>query len=368
MSSSTATVELPRCIAGGIGGVDGQTLSIPPGGTHRRDTRARRPKHEHGPASPRAGAARSGRVRRRALRDRLAAPDGDGLRPRRTALRRAGDGADRRRGRGKREAAHPRARVQHAARPRLERAAPLRLVARPARQPQPPRQVPGRAPHAAEGVAVRPPPAGQRRRRQRRPPLLRLGLDVRRLRGEGPAQRDHPLGAPERSRGARRRARVAQPLRALPPAGHGTAVRHRERAGRSRERRAGRGARTGRAGPQLRLAGLLAELRAQAARRQGLRAGDPARRVPRAAFGRGRASRSHATAAPRSSRSGVSTSAGSAGARSCGSRSTPTAASRANRCSHVASSTRSRCSSLATARCSSRTGERGGSTESRAKT
>src|SRR5687768_4154402 len=75
-------------------------------------------------------------------------------------------------------------------------------------------------------------------------------------------------------------------------------------------------------------------------------------------------SRSRATAARPSLRSGVSTSAGGTDARSCASRSTPTAASPDSRSSPAGSTIRLRCSSRATMRCSSRTGARGASTES----
>ena len=225
------------------------------------------PSGEHRSAPTGARAARPVRLLGSALRDRADAADRDGVRPGRPAVRRAGDRPDRRRGRRQREAARARARVPRAARARLERPTPLRLVARAPGQPEPRRQDAARAAHAAQGAAERPPPAGQRRRRRRRAPLPRLGIDVRRLQGEGREERHDPLRPPERPRPAHRREGPAQPVRARGPTGNRSPVRDRERARRSR-RGTGRDARPGHAGPQLRLAGLLAELEAEAARRQ----------------------------------------------------------------------------------------------------
>ena len=210
----------------------------------------------------------SRRLGRRALRVRADAPDRDGVRPRRPALRRAGDRTDRRRRRREHEAARRRARVHRGARSRVEGHAPLRLLEGAARQPQPRRQAARRPQGAAEEAPERPPPAGQRRRRARRPALSRQRLDVRRLRREGPAERDDPLGAPGRPRPEDRRDGAAQSVRARRSAADRTPVRDRERPRRPRQLRAGGDARARRAGPRLRLAGLLAELRGEAARRQ----------------------------------------------------------------------------------------------------
>ena len=100
------------------------------------------------------------------------------------------------------------------------------------------------------------------------PPLPRIGIDVRRLQGEGREERDDPLRPPERPRPADRREGPAQPVRARVPTWDRPPVRDGERPRRSR-RGTGRDARRSLAGPQLRLAGLLAELEAEAARRQG---------------------------------------------------------------------------------------------------
>ena len=209
---------------GGIG-VRGHASTIPPGGTSRLVSRVRGPERRHRPAAAGAGAPRPVRLRGSALRDRAGAPDRDGVRPGRPAVRRAGDRPDRRRGRRQREAARARTRVPRAARARLERPTPLRLVARAPGQPEPGRQDPARATHAAQGSTERPPPAGQRRRRRRRAPLPRIGIDVRRLQGEGREERDDPLGPPGRPRPAHRREGPAQPVRARGPTGDRSPVR-----------------------------------------------------------------------------------------------------------------------------------------------
>ena len=83
---------------------------------------------------------------------------------------------------------------------------------------------------------LRPPSAGHDRRRARRTPLPRLGLDVRCVRRERPAQRGDPLVPARRQRPARGRERPAQSVRAR--VRERQPLRDGERPGRPRQERA----------------------------------------------------------------------------------------------------------------------------------
>ncbi len=285
--------------------------------------------------------------------------------PGRAALRDSGRRLARRRRSRLASAESRRAQPANTARARVEGAVALRLAAGAARTLRSAGREARLSANPAARASVRPASAGQRGRRRGWAALSGERVDLRRVQRAGSSERDHPLAAARRHRPASRRPRAEESVRSRGSAGDEQALRLGQRAGRAGDRGPARARRDGRhraARCLLRLATLLAELRAQADGRP-LPGRDAAGGVPRAALVGGRHRVLHRrlrsrrpTAAISSSRCGASTTRRGTGGASSASTSCRTGSRGAWSISPEVSITRWRCSSTRTAACWSQTG------------